>query len=207
MRRFLVLTVCPFLLLAAGCGGGGEKTETSAAGSEVSQAGGAGDMPAEQAREAIPEEVPVQTETEGVYIYPSFAADSAVTSLAVSPGTPFDLYVLVDYPEPWHMMAAQYRLELPTGLRIIGEQKFDGRALTMGSPEQGVSMGFGCRDPGRYQIMKYICIGDDNLAGGKIETAPGVMASGETLLGFANCEVAEPTVVPAHGGSVTLIRK
>jgi len=207
MRRFLVLTVCPFLFLVAGCGGGGEQAETSAEGHEVSHAGDAAEMPAGEAREAIPEALPVPTETEGVFIYPSFAADSAVTSLAVSPGASFDLYVLVKYPEPWHMMAAQYRLALPTGVRITGEQKFDARALTMGSPEQGVSMGFGCRDPGRFHIMKYMCIADENLADGKIETAAGVMASGETLLGFANCEVDQPTVVHAHGGSVTLSRK
>lgn len=207
MRRFLVLTACPFLLLAAGCGGGGEQGDTSAAGHEVSHAGEATDLPAEEAHEAIPEALPVPTVTEGVSIVPSFSADSAVTSLTVSPDTPFDLFVIAEYPEPWHMMSMQYRLALPSGVRITGEQRFDARALTMGEPLQGVSMAFGCRDPGRYYVMKYICVADASFTGGTIETAAGVMASGETLLGFASCEVERPSVVFASSGSVELNRK
>ncbi|MDH3198585.1 MAG: hypothetical protein OEO21_10135 [Candidatus Krumholzibacteria bacterium] len=207
MRRFLVLTVCPFLLLFAGCGGGGEQAEKSGGGDGASYAGDVAEDTGEPPREAIPEAMPVATETEGVSIFPSFAADSALGTLAVSPDVPFDLYVLVEYPEPWHMMSLQYRLVLPAGVRIVGEQRFEARALTMGEPEQGVSMAFGCRDPGRYHIMKYVCVAEAGFTGGAIETAPGVMPSGETLLGFANCQVDRPTVVYAGGGSITLSRK
>jgi hypothetical protein len=208
MRRFLVLTVCPLLLLFAGCGGGGEQAETSGGGEEATYAGDVTDLPEEPPREAIPDALPVATETEGVSIFPSFAADSALSTLAVSPDVPFDLYVLVEYPEPWYMMSLQYRLALPAGLRIVGEQRFLARALTMGEPEQGVSMAFGCRDPGRYYVMKYICIVDASFTGGTIETAAGVMPNGEELfLGFANCRVERPTVVYASGGSITLSRK
>jgi len=206
MRRFSVLIVGSFLLLGAGCGGGGEPAQTAGGGHEA-PAGDAVKVPDTPAREAIPEALPVAAETEGVAIYPSFAIDSTVTDLAVAPNTPFEIYVHVTYPEPWHMMSLQYRLALPAGVRILGEQKFEARALTMGDVQQGFSMAFGCRDPGTFYIMKYICVAEESFSGGTIETTAGVMPNGETLIGFASCETDQPGIVHSRGGSVTLIRK
>jgi hypothetical protein len=129
-----------------------------------------------------------------------------VTEKAVSQGDRFELYVFLGYPEPYHVNALEYRLELPAGVSILAEAKFDSHALTIGNPLEDFSMAYQCAPPGKYHVMKYECLAGEGFAGGEVRTTPGVNKHGKLFLGVVACQ-EEPTKIPAQGGTAVLTVK
>jgi hypothetical protein len=195
-----VLAACVAALLM-GCGG-----EEGDAGDQTRSQSSRPQPQGQSTGPRISEKVVPLDIVEGFELMPYF--DDAATTIerAVSPGEMFSFYVFVGYPEPYHVSALEFRLEMPKGVRILGETKFDDQALTVGNPLDDFSMAFTCRPPGKFHVVKYQCIAEDSFAGGEISTTPGVRANGKTFLGVVACS-PEVHRLPAQGGSLILTKK
>ena len=159
-----------------------------------------------ESRSMIPPKEETPEAIAGVLIKPYFDAAGSVTELAVAAGQSFDLYVFAEYPPPYVVSAAEFRLELPVGVRVVEEKKFNDNALTMGNHKSDFVMAFKCVTDNRFHLMKYTCAAESAFKGGKIEVAPGVNSVGVSFLGFATCE-PDNKKINAQGGSVTLMSK
>lgn len=159
-----------------------------------------------ESRSMIPPKEETPEAIAGVLIRPYFDAAGGATELAVAAGQSFDLYVFAEYPPPYRVSAAEFRLELPAGVRVVEERKFNDKALTMGNHKTDFVMAFECVPDGKFHLIKYTCAAESAFKGGKIEVAPGVNAIGVSFLGFVTCE-PDNQKIDAEGGSVTLTSK
>jgi hypothetical protein len=208
MLRFLVglafvacLAAC-LVLPISGCSS--DKNDTAAeSGSQTQSTAKATDS---ESRSMIPPKEKTPEQIAGVFIKPYFDAAGSVTDLAVAAGQSFDFYVFAEHPDLYHVSAAEYRLKLPAGVRVVEESRFNDKALTMGNHKTDFVMAFECVPEGKFHLMKYTCAVESVFKGGKIEITPGVNAIGISFLGFATCE-PDNQKLPAEGGSVTLTSK
>jgi hypothetical protein len=208
MLRFLVglavvacLAAC-LVLPISGCSS--DKNDTAAeGGSQTQSTAKATDS---ESRSVIPPKKDTSERIAGVLIKPYFDAAGSVTESAVAAGQSFDFYVFAEYPEPYNVSAAEYRLKLPAGVKVVQESKFNDKALTMGNHKTDFVMAFECVPQGKFHLMKYTCTAESPFKGGKIEVMPGVNTAGISFLGFATCE-PDNRKIKAEGGSVTLASK
>lgn len=202
MRRIALLVAVLFIV--AGCSSGeGDSGDT-----QTAQQPSATDQPKPGTGQArIPEVQELPETTEGVSLRPYFDAEGTKETLAVAPGENFSFYVVAEYVEPYHIAAAQYRVELPDGITILGDEKFDAQVLTMGQYQQSFSMAFACLDPGKRQLIKINCKADESFSGGEIQVADAVPGQGPPFLGFVTCGHGQPQKLPAHGGNARLDKK
>jgi hypothetical protein len=196
----MVVVVC-LAVLVVGCGGDGDTGEETASSKSYRP-----EPKGESLGSQIPEAIEPLEIIEGVELVPYFDEAGTVSEDAVAPGELFTFYVFVGSPEPYHISALEYRLELPVGVRIVGGTKFDDKALTAGNALDDFSMAFQCRPPGKFYVMKYECIAEDSFTGGAINITPGVRTSGKTFLGVVACS-PEIMRLPGAGGSLLLSRK
>jgi hypothetical protein len=196
-----VLFVCLAAWLA-GCGGNDE----GASNERTTTARASQPTPEEKSREAIPEAPEPLDVMEGIEINPYFDEAGELSEMAVSPGKFFTFYVFVQYEEPFYISAAEYRLELPKGVSIVGETKFKEDALSVGDPLNDYSIAFGCIEPGKYYLVRYKCMADEQFTGGEIKVTPALTKQGNLFLGFACCQ---PDIVklPAKGGTAVLTKQ
>jgi hypothetical protein len=205
MFRLFVGTVVAACLAVplVGCGGG----EEGAPGDQAASSQSHRPVPQGESKgPRITEKPPALDIVEGVEIMPYFDEAGTAIEGAVSPGELFSFYIFVGYPEPYHVSAVEYRIDLPDGVRILGGTKFDDHALTVGNPLDDFSMAFTCRPPGKFYVMKYECLAEEGFAGGEVSITPGVRTSGKTFLGVVACS-PEVYKLPAQGGSLILTKK
>jgi hypothetical protein len=203
-RIFMGVALAMFLAIPwVGCGGGGggNGSDEVSAKSESHRP-----QPQGESRSAIPEKVEPLDAIEGIEIMPYFDEQGTVSEQAISPGDEFTFYVFIAYPEPYYASAVEYRVEMPEGTSILGESKFNDRALTVGSMMDDFSMAFGCIAPAKFYVMKYTCKADESFKGGEIMVTPGVKKNGQTFLGIATCR-PDVKKLPGEGGSAVLTLK
>ena len=198
-RLFLFMVV---MLLAAGCGGEGEDS-----GHDHQSAPTPGAMstppPEGSGQEAIPEGEYRAADTEGLALNLYGDEAGTVTTLEVTPGQMFDIYLLLENETPDRIAAIQYRLQLPEGVSLIAEQRLKEDALIMGASESNISIAFKCVDPGILGVMKYICQAAQGFTGGTIYIAEAADADLTMFRGIATCPTdGTPAKLPVAGGSL-----
>lgn len=196
LRIFLTLLL---VLTVAACGGQDESTE----GERAQRADESHDG---ESRSMIPEKIERPTATANVFIKPCFDEQGTVTELSVAPGETFMLHIRAEYEKPFQMAAAEYRFELPSGIRIVDSKKFTERMMTIGDHHSDFVMAFPCEPPRKFSLMTYTCEVDDTFDGGTIETVPGLNSIGDEFLGFVECPPTSGKI-PASGGVVTIKKK
>jgi hypothetical protein len=119
MLRFLVglaVVACLAACLALpfiGCSS--EKSDNAAERSSQSQS--TAKSTSNEPRSKIPPKEDAPAKVAGVLIKPYFDDSGSVTEMAVEAGQTFDFYVFAEYPDPYHIAAAEFRLDLPAGRR------------------------------------------------------------------------------------------
>ena len=199
-RFFLVLLILCIALPLGGCGGDDAPSWEAEVARTPDQA------PAGESKSRIPEEAEPPESAKNVFIKLYFDEEGTRTEFAAAPGETFTLYVFAEYPEPYHISAAEYRLEIPNGIKVDREEKFGDRCLTMGSYKNDFSIAWECREPGKFYMMKYVCIVEPGFTGGIIKLAPGVNPHGDEYLGFVSCQ-PETGKLPATPGNVTIVKR
>lgn len=201
-----------FLLFAAGCGNSGKSDTSTEKSSPAPAATGQTDATGQAAtaetpgRPMIPPERP--DVVEGLYIEPRFDAGGDVSTLAVAPGELFNVYVCARHPD-YDVSTAQWKLDVPDGVEVIGEAKMFDEALSLGSWTNFYITTFPCQTGSQeFAIVKYNCIAKPGCSGGEFRTVKAVPTSGQdpSFLGFVTCG-DHPEQVPASGGSATLNMK
>ena len=202
MLRLLVgvLAAVCLVLPLAGCGGGGEE------GNSAANTPTAKPAPQGQSRPGIPQKEVEPEIVVGVEINPYFDELGAATQMGVAPGEQFTLYVFAQYDEPYHVSATEFRFDLPEGIRILDETKFGDRVISMGEREIDYVMAFECKAPGKFFLIKYLCVVEEGFKGGEVTMLPGVNAQGKAFLGMVACQ-PETRRLPAKGGTAKLTRK
>lgn len=205
----LFIGLATMVLLAgtlAGCkGGGGDE----AAGDETAQSATPSPATEVQSRSAIPPKVEKPEWVEGVFANVYFDEEGTATELAVEPGQEFTIYLFAEYPAPYKIGAAEFRLELPVGVGVVGTKFFRDKVLRMGNHSTDLVITFQCEtpSPGKFYLVEFHCRAGDDFAGGKVEVAAGINTQGEAYLGFVACEEPELRRLPARGGVATLTKK
>jgi len=187
------------LILIVGCGGEQSSNESGAR-SEAPPI----DVAGEQSRSAIPDDPPPPTSSDNLRIMAYADADASITELTLAAGDIFNVYTFAELDGVTHVNAAQYRLVLPAGITIIGEEKTAPSVLTMGSHAELFAMVFDCRAPGKFKLMKYTCRVEDGFQGGEFEVKEGVDPRGAGFIGFVSCGDAAPEQLSASGSALTL---
>jgi hypothetical protein len=201
-RLFLFVVV---MLLAVGCGSengeSGHDHESASTPGETSTpppAAGSG-------RAAIPEAIAPATETEGLAINLYGDLTGKVTSLQVTPGKMFEVYLLLENETTDRIAALQYRLLLPENVSLVAEQRIKEDALIIGGSESNISIAFKCVDPGVLGVMKYIIQPAEGFTGGTIYVAEATDADMTMFRGVATCPTdGEQIKLPVAGGSLEL---
>jgi hypothetical protein len=207
LRLFIGLVTIALLIGSfAGCKGGGGDDAADNETAKTTTPAPAGEA---QSRPAIPPKVEKPDWVEGVFANLYFDEEGTVTELSVEPGQTFSVYLFAEYPEPYKVAAAEFRLELPVGVGVVSRKLFRDKVLTMGNHETDFVMTFQCDSPspGKFYLVEFHCRTGDDFQGGKIEAAAGINAKGEAFLGFVACEEPELRRLPARGGVATLTKK
>lgn len=203
-RTLIFILAAGLVAMVAGCGGDGNDTaQNTAQKTETAVTHTADKAPESQSRTMIPDALEA---VEGMALGVYFDEAGTVSEKAVAAGELITFYVTAEFKEPFHVNAAQYRVEVPDGIQVVGETKHSDRVLTVGSWESDFSIAFECRPPGKFYLVKYSCTVGPEFAGGVIKVTPGVNPHGISYLGFVSCK---PTTekLPAKGGSATLAKK
>lgn len=149
-------------------------------------------------------EGPSVSPIEGVTIEPAFDEAGEVSELAVAPGEMFAIYV-VGFNRHEPTTAAQYRMVLPEGVRVLGEEHMARKRVTLGKWDGNFMIAYNCIDAEKpFWISRYNCLAEESFSGGTVETAIGVPREGKAFLGFSTCEHRE---MAASGGTAQLKRK
>lgn len=192
MYRLIVLLLAVAVLGA--CGKGGEESKQSEPPGQVQT-----QMP--PGHQAIPEEGLSEFEKlAAATLKPYFDEAGTQTTKTIKPGEYVDVYVVAEFNTAYPMSAAEYRLELPPGMTIMGVSKSDSVVIDFGKPEEDVMMAFRCSAGPKLWLMKYFCKTSEDFAGGDISTHEG---SNLNYLGFTLCDVTR-TKIRATGGKATI---
>lgn len=150
--------------------------------------------------EAVPEDTPA-VPVEGLFIKPFFDDAGTQAEITVKPGDQFDLVVYAETVDPYPTNAAQFRLQMPPGIRVVGTVEHDMKRMSLGTPDFNYMVAFECQQPGRYRVVTYKCFVEPDCRGGVIEALPGFLGDNRSFLGFTTCEFLE---VMATGGTATV---
>jgi hypothetical protein len=203
-RTLIFLLVTGLVTAVAGCSGEGNSNQQNAAGNtETAASHTVENTPEQPSRSMIPQPLDV---VEGVELNVYFDQAGTVTEKAVGDGDVFSCFIIAEYKDPFHINAAQYRLEVPDGIKVVGETKHNDRVLTIGSWDTDFSIAFQCEPPGKMYLMKYNCVAEPGFTGGKIRVTQGINPAGQPFLGFVSCK-PQTEKLPAKGGSANLAKK
>jgi hypothetical protein len=144
---------------------------------------------------------PVTMPLAGLYIRPFFDAKGTVTELSVAVGGKFSVGVWAETVAPYQTNAAQYRLELPAGVRVTSTQELAAKSVSMGNYATNFQIAYDCQPSGRFLIVEYLCVADPEFKGGEVKVNPGFDAQGSPYLGFSTCDFV---LAPSEGGSAML---
>jgi hypothetical protein len=194
MKKFLWIVV---LVLVASCG----KGDGGSKGSSGSGGGVTMDKPTNQTtpgQQAIPDAGFSEYErTAAASIRPFFDANATISSIDVKPGSPFDVWIVAEFKDPFTMAGAEYKLVLPEGISMLSSMQSDSVIVTMGKHEVDYMIAFSCIKAPKEWLMRYTCKADEDFKGGVIETARG---DNLNFLGFVMCDVSK-TEIRATGGT------
>lgn len=141
---------------------------------------------------------------EGVFIRPYFDEAGTVAQSSVAAGQRFTVGVWAETAEPYTTNAAQYRLEMPAGIRVTSVNEFAARSASMGNYAENFQIAYACQPSGRFRLVEYFCVADAEFKGGEIRVSPGFDGNGNPYIGFSTCDFQ---LGPAEGGSAMLKRK
>ncbi len=203
MLRVLTAVMLAFVLV--GCSG--EGGDDHAGHSHDESDTGARTMteaPEGESRSAITANLPEADVTVGMTMTPFFDQEGSAGSKAVAPGETFDIHVWVSQTPGIATNAAQMRLVIPTGIRVLGVEKI-GQQLTMGDIQENYQIAYPCNENERFGLFKVAAIVEESFQGGEIEIGRGILPNGESFLGFVDCRKRE--MLAGSGGKATLTRR
>jgi len=202
MRPWIFLLSIVVGLGLAGCGKGdsGQKQEAATDQTSARSMMPSDQVTAQPGQTALPVEEPAVPQ-EGLFINAYFDDAGTVSDVALTPGDKFSIYMFAETVEPHKTNAAQFRLQLPPGVRVVSSAEMETRIATLGKYDFSYMISYECRDPGRFLIVQYMCETTPEFTGGTIEVLPGFLGEDTTYLGFTNCDFVE---VRCAGGTATL---
>ena len=177
--------------LTASCGGAGDET--------------AGDENATQTDEQAVQMIPDEEFSEfeklaNAFIKPYFDENGTQSEKTVKPGDRFDIYVMAEFSTQYSMSAAEYKLNIPEGITVMGSTNSDSTILNLGKYDRDFSIVFRCVSGPWMWLVKYQCFVEDGFKGGVVETEKGADLN---FLGFTMCDV-QKTMIKAKPGKAVL---
>jgi len=192
-----------------GCGGEKESGETASteASTEQNQSS-AGQLPPADVTSKPGSEIATDPVTdmpiEGLFIVPYFDDKGEVTTKSVAVGETFSIGVWGETPANIQTNAAQYRLDLPVGVKVASIAELATKSVSMGDYAHNYQIAYDCQPSGRFRIVEYVCVAEPEFQGGEVKIQPGVDAQGAPYVGFSTCEFQ---LAPSTAGSAMLKRK
>ncbi len=209
MRSLLFFLGALVLFGVVGCGG--EKSEESVATTDSAthqNTSAAGQLPPTDVTSKPGSEIATEPVTsmplDGLFIKPYFDAEGKVTELSVSPGDKFSIGVWAETAPPYTMNAAQYRLELPPGVRVTSLSELAAKSVSMGNYAENFQIAYDCQPSGKYRIVEYFCVAEPGFVGGEVKVLNGTDAQGSPFVGFSTCDYQ---LAPAAVGTAILKKK
>ena len=209
MRSLFFFLGALFLFGVAGCGGdkSGESTATADQTTQENQTA-AGQLPPSAVTAKPGSEIATEPVTsmplEGLFIKPYFDEKGVVTEMSVSPGQEFAIGVWAETAAPYTTNAAQYRLDLPPGVRVTSVAEMEAKSVSMGNYAENYQIAYACQPSGRFRIVKYLCIAEEGFMGGEVKIDTGMDAQGTPFVGFSTCDFQ---LAPSSMGSAILKKK
>ncbi|HEU4928757.1 MAG TPA: hypothetical protein VFU38_02920, partial [Candidatus Krumholzibacteria bacterium] len=192
-----------------GCGGEKESAESASteAAPEQNQSA-AGQLPpadvTSKPGSAIATDPVTDMPIEGLFIVPYFDDKGELTTKSVAVGEKFSIGVWAETPSTIQTNAAQWRLDLPAGVKIASVAELATKSVSMGDHVHNFQIAYDCQPSGRFRIVEYICVAEPEFQGGEVKIQPGVDAQGAPYVGFSTCEFQ---LAPSSTGSAMLKKK
>jgi hypothetical protein len=195
------------IVLLLGAEGCQKKSETTESNAPPAGSGSVADQLPPKDVTSQPGEViasiDMHTPLEGVYLRP-YLDEAGATERAVAVGEAFDVYLYSETVEPYSTNAAQFRMDLPPGVKVTGVMETEHRSISMGNYATNYSIAYECQPAGKFLLMTFHCVAEPGFRGGEILIAPGLPGQNESYLGYSTCEYYH---APANGGKATLKQK
>ena len=189
-------------LLASGCSKkSGTEEQANTQGESQSPAQMMPDTTHGDSHEVIPSSDVPETPIEGLFLNPFFDEAGTRTETSVARGEQFKLYIMAQTVEPYQVLSAQLRLEMPPGINVLYVVETPKKLSSLGNVDFNYMVAFDCTPPGRFVVVSYVCQAAEDFQGGEIKVLPGFLADNATFLGFSTCDFIE---VRAAGGTATL---
>ena len=141
---------------------------------------------------------------EGLFIVPYFDDKGELDNKSVAVGEKFSIGVWAETPPSIQTNAAQWRLDLPAGVKITSVAELAAKSVSMGDHVHNFQIAYDCQPAGRYRIVEYMCEAGPEFKGGEVKIQPGVDAQGAPYVGFSTCEFQ---LAPSSAGSAMLKKK
>ena len=205
-----------WVLLACGVAGcGGEKetaeqasTDTSTEATTEQTQTSAGQLPpadvTSKPGDAIATDPVTDMPIEGLFVVPYFDDKGVLKDKSVAVGETFSIGVWAETPASIQTNAAQYRLELPAGVKVKSVAELAAKSVSMGDYAHNYQIAYDCQPSGRFRIVEYVCVAEAEFQGGEVKVQPGVDAQGAPFVGFSTCDFQ---LAPSSGGSAMLKKK
>jgi len=103
----------------------------------------------------------------------------------------FKAYIITMFPEEIPIKAVQWKLELPDGVEITGDDYYSGRNLTLGNMLKGFSEGFPCVKGPSLLLHTLTLKVTEPLEDAVISIVP---AHRDNFLGVVTCEDGNPMI-------------
>jgi hypothetical protein len=196
MKKFVVLCLALFVVFSCS-----KKEEEKAAEVAGDVRGESAIVPRGEPKSMIPgEELSEMERLANAYLRPYFDDAATQTEKAVAPGDRFEMYVFAEYDRNYLMSAAEYKVTLPEGVKILSSTNCDSTILQFGNPEGDFMIAFHCAYGPKMWLVKYECSADESFAGGVIKTEEGMAMH---YLGLTMCDVSK-TLIRAKPGEAVL---
>jgi hypothetical protein len=209
LRSLLFFFGAVLVIGIMGCGG--EKANESASTADhstQSNPSAAGQIPSADVTSKPGSEIATEPVTsmplEGLFIKPYFDDAGTQAELSVAIGQAFSIGVWAETAEPYTTNAAQYRLELPPGVRVTSTNELEAKSVSMGDYADNYQVAYDCQPSGNFRLVQYMCVAEPGFAGGEVKVQPGVDAQGVPFIGFSTCDFQ---LAPAAMGSAILKKK
>lgn len=209
LRSLLFFLGALLLFGVAGCGGdkSGESAATKAAPETQQNPSAASQLPPATVTSKPGDQLgvePVTSPLEGLFIKPYFDDAGTVTEKSVAVGEKFSIGVWAETAAPYTTNAAQYRLELPPGVRVTSVAELAAKSVSMGNFAENYQVAYDCQPSGRFRLVEYLCVTDPGFMGGEVKVLNGVDLQGSPFVGFSTCDFQ---LAPSGTGSAILKRK
>lgn len=210
MRSLLFFLGALFVLALGGCGGdkSGEESVATRGPETLENQSAAGQLPPSDVTSKPGDQIATEPVTsmplDGLFIKPYFNEKGTMAELAVAEGEAFSIGVWAETAEPYKTNAAQYRLDLPPGVRVTAANELKAKSVSMGNYADNYQVAYDCQPSGRFVIVEYLCVAEPEFRGGVVSVLPGVDLQGSPFAGFSTCEFQ---LAPAATGTAVLKRK